>query len=51
MNIVNNKTPFLAELDLPPINQVLFVPLFFWDLNFSASMGFKALKKGSSFFV
>ncbi len=33
MNIVNNKTLFPAELDLPPNNQVLLFSLFFGTLT------------------
>ncbi len=51
LNIVNYKTLFPAELDLPLNNQVLFCSLFFWDFNFSASMSFKVVKEGYSFFV
>ncbi len=38
MNIVNNKTLFPAELDLPPNNSFCSF-LYLWDFNFSDFKG------------
>ncbi len=45
MNIVNNKTQFPAELDLPPNNQVLFFSLFFGTLTLELQWVSRQTKK------